>query len=124
VLEAFSTFSYKKGIADLSALDSILAILPETHRVYFKNLMFKLVLDGESHLLDRVQGMRDYGFSSFLSDDEKKRTARDILCFMYLLNESHVIAHLPGAKPDIDTWIAGISPITPAEEEPTVVGTL
>jgi hypothetical protein len=58
--------------------------------------------------------MRDYGFSSFLSDDVKKLTARDILFFMYLLNGSHVIAHFPGAKPDIDTWIANINSVTPA----------
>lgn len=123
VLEAFSTFSYKKGIADLSADDSILAPLSETPREYFKNLMYKLVLNGDSHLLERVQGMRDYGFSSFLSDDDKKRTARDILCLMYLLNGSHVMAHLPGAKLDIEGWITSISPTTPAEQESAVVGT-
>ena len=121
VLETFSTFSYKKNIEDLSAYDSILALLPETHREYFKNLMYRLVLNGESHLLERVQGMRDYGFSNFLFDDEKKRTARDILCFMYLLNKSHVMAHLPGAKLDIDEWIANISPTTSTEEDPSVV---
>jgi hypothetical protein len=123
VLEAFSTFSYKKNIEDLSAYDNILAILPETKREYFKNLMYRLVLNGESHLFERVQGMRDYGFSSYLSDDEKKRTARDILCFMYLLNGSHIMAHLPGAKPDIDEWSENISPSTPTEEEPVVVET-
>lgn len=105
VLEAFSTFSYKTSIEDLSSNNVILAILPDTHREYFKNLMYRLVLNGESHLLERVQGMRDYNFSSFLSDSEKKRTAKDILCLMCFLNESHVLAHLPQtAKSDLDAW--------------------
>ena len=33
-----------------------------------------------------------------LSDSEKKRTAKEILCFIYLLNEKHVLAHLDGCS--------------------------
>jgi hypothetical protein len=34
---------------DLSVYDSILAFLPEIHREYFKNLTYRLVLNGKSH---------------------------------------------------------------------------
>lgn len=33
-------------------------------------------------------------FFSVVSSNEKQRTARDILCFIYLLNNKHLIAHL------------------------------
>ena len=33
-------------------------------------------------------------FYSHISDEERIRTARDILCLLYLLNEVHVVKHL------------------------------
>lgn len=122
VLEAFSTFSYKENIENISSKDAILAILPQPQREHFKNLMYRLVLHGESHYEEQIQGMRNYSFSGFLSDDEKKRTAREIICFMYLLNEDHVLAHLPGAKPDIDSWITSIGCGEPADTDAPVTG--
>lgn len=117
VLEAFATFSYKEGIENISSKDSILTILPESQREHFKNLMYRLVLNGESHFFEQIQGMKDYGFSGFLSDDEKKRTAREILCFMYLLNKHHILAHLPpSAEPDIAGWIVTIGQGNCSEE--------
>ncbi|MDR2656902.1 MAG: hypothetical protein LBB86_03640, partial [Oscillospiraceae bacterium] len=119
VLEAFAAFSYKKDIGHISTNDPILSIIPENLREYFKNLMYKLVLHGESHYFDRIKGMNDYGFSALLSDSEKKRTARDILCFIYLLNKQHVLAHLsPSAENGIKTWIDSISPSASAKEAP------
>lgn len=38
--------------------------------------------------------MKGYDFFSFISDEEKRRTARDILCFIYLLNKKHLLVHL------------------------------
>lgn len=116
VLEAFATFSYKAGIDNISSKDSILSILPGSLREYFKNRMYRLVLHGESHSMERILSMKDYDFSFLLSEEEKKRTARDILCFMYLLNKHHVLSHLPlSSEPDITGWISNISP-TPCVE--------
>lgn len=65
--------------------------------------------------------MKDYGFASLLSEDEKKRTARDILCFIYLLNKQHVLSHLPlSAEPDITGWIANIGQTTCVKEDEAV----
>lgn len=41
-------------------------------------------------------------FFTFISDDEKVRTAKDILCFMYLLNEMHVIVHLGDIREELN----------------------
>ena len=39
-----------------------------------------------------------------ISDNEKVRTAKDILCFMYLLNDMHVIAHLGNIREELNKW--------------------
>lgn len=95
-LEAFSTFVYKKGMDDISISSEILAALGnEQYSEYFSHLMYRLVLNGESHSEERVRTlMDDNDFLEMLSITEKQRTAKDIICFIYLLNPNHVRAHL------------------------------
>lgn len=94
VLEAFSTFEFKKKIEDVSIDDDILSLMAnEKHRLYFKNLMYRLVLNEGSHRYDQTRNMQ-IDFFSFISEPDKRRTAKDILCFMELLNAPHVKAHL------------------------------
>ena len=64
--------------------------------------MYRLVLNGESHFKEAVQGAPEMSFWVHLSTAEKQRTAKDILCFIYKLNELHILMHLPDAKPDLD----------------------
>ena len=95
VLEAFSTFSYKKGIENVSKDDKILDLLHDVeYKRYFGNLMYRLALNGGSHREDEIKSMRDYRFFEVISPDEKKKTARDILCFIYLLNQRHILEYL------------------------------
>ncbi len=97
-LEAFSTFVYKKGIEEISTCDEIMQFLKnedKKYEEYFKSLMYRLVLNGESHSQERVRSlMDDNDFFEVLSLEEKQRTARDIICFIFLLNPLHVAAHL------------------------------
>ena len=95
VLEAFSTFQYKKGIEEVSTDQDILSLLQDTDYIkYYKNLMYRLVLHGGSHREEQIKTMKDFNFYSIISDDEKKRTAVDVLCFIYLLNKKHILEHL------------------------------
>ena len=111
-LEAFATFQYKKGIEDISTDPDILTLLPEPeYRTYYENLMYRLVLHGSSHKEEQIKAMKDYEFFSLISEAEKQRTAREVLCFIYLLNERHVLQHLDGirnVKTTLDTWCAEI----------------
>ncbi len=111
-LETFSTFVYKKPIDAISCDKDILSLLGEKCYVtYFENLMYRLVLNGESHMEERAKTLEDADFVAVLSPDEKKRTARDILCFMYLLNPVHVKAHLSDindAECQIQGWCSNI----------------
>lgn len=107
-LEAFATFQYKKGIEDVSTDPDILALLPELeYRTYYENLMYRLVLHGSSHKEEQIKAMKDYEFFGLISEAEKKRTAKEVLCFIYLLNKRHVLQHLKeigNSEATLDTW--------------------
>ena len=107
VLEAFSTFEYKKGIEAVSTDEKILGLMENRkYQAYFRNLMYRLVLNGGSHKEEQVRAMSDLNFFSHISDVEKQRTARDILCFIYLLNKQHLLAHLEAIDTAADNVLA------------------
>ena len=115
VLEAFSTFEFRKKIEDVSIDDEVLSLMEnEGHRLYFKNLMYRLVLNEGSHRYDQTRNMQ-IDFFSFISEQDKRRTAKDILCFMKLLNAPHIKAHLGSeAEGVIGAWCEELLPV----EEP------
>ena len=47
---------------------------------------------------ERVSSLEDISYLEFLSDEARKRTAREVICFIYLLNKRHVLAHLDGKE--------------------------
>ena len=98
VLEAFSTFQYKKGIDNISTDRGILDLLPDVYQTYFENLMYRLILNNGSHKLDQTKSMYDMNFFAVISESEKQRTAKEILCFIYLLNKKHLLSHLEECK--------------------------
>lgn len=112
VLEAFSTFEYKKGIEDISTDQDILGLLPEEEYIsYYKNLMYRLVLHGGSHREEQIKTMNDFDFFSLISEFEKKRTAKDVLCFIYLLNKKHLLQHLKNCgdiESELEAWCQDI----------------
>lgn len=104
-LEAFSSFSFKLGINEVSLDERVLHLLPdEETRMYYRNLMYRLVLNNESHYMENIQGDPQMSFFSHLSPSEKQRTAKDILCFIYRLNKAHVLSHLPEAESKLELW--------------------
>ena len=121
VLEAFSTFVYKKGIADISCDDTILQQIEDKDFIaYFKNLMYRLILNGDSHMLERTNSLEDIDYLVFLSNDERRRTAQEVICFIYLLNRRHVLAHLDGKKNvemNIQKWCENIKSFIGDDED-------
>jgi len=100
-LEAFSTFEYRKSIEEISYDQTILRIIHEDKKDYFENLMYRLILHGESHLEERAKSLTDNNFFATITTDEKKRTARDVLCLMYQLNANHIEAHFSAMKDEL-----------------------
>lgn len=114
VLEAFSTFTYVQGMSEVSVNPRIIALLPEQNREYYKGCMYRLVLNIESHSMDKIQGELEAFKYSLITHEEKIRTAQDILSFIYLLNPEHVISHIKNMsqntgvetiKENISQWI-------------------
>lgn len=106
VLEAFSTFVYKKGIDTISINPRVMADIPKPYDTYFEHLMYRLVLHGGSHSEEHIKSLGSMDFFNYISSEEKKRTAKDVLCFIYLLNKVHVLEHL-SAKGNVEQTIDG-----------------
>ncbi len=106
IVEFYATFLYKLGIDEISLNKDVLGLIAkQEHRDYFENLMYRLVLHGESHLEERVRSLDE--FCNGLTDTEKQRIARDVLCFLYLMNPLHVQKHLDGCsdvKETLSQW--------------------
>ena len=106
VLEAFSTFTYKKSIEHVSTDKKILQGIDNRIAPYFENLLYRLVLHGGSHMKESVQALYSVDFFDYTSKEEKQRTAKDIICFLYCLNKHHVLEHLQYGEDnsEIDTF--------------------
>lgn len=111
VLEAFGTFSYKKGINELSCDSNVLRLIKnKKQKTYFENLMYRLVLNSESHFEELARSIPERDFFEFIDKSDKIRTAKDILSFIYLLNPLHLEEHL-GNKTflgDVKQWCKDI----------------
>jgi hypothetical protein len=69
-----------------------------------------MVLHNESHFQKNIQGDPEVSFFSYLAPDEKRKTAQDVLCFIYMLNKAHVKFHLPeGAEHTLENWCSRLS---------------
>lgn len=110
VVEAFTSFNYKVGIDAISYDEEILSqIKNKNQQEYFSNLMYRILLNGESHSEEKVKSLED--FCNGISTDEKNRIAKDILCFLYLLNPIHISKHLRvilDAEERIKEWCASL----------------
>ena len=116
VVEAFSSFLYKCSIQELSTRQDILGQIDPAVAPYFEHLLYRLVLNGGSHMEERVQTMETMDLDAYLSKETLQRTAKDILCLLYCLNSVHVKTHLQEIKSadnDICSWIADIKRNTP-----------
>lgn len=110
-LEAFSTFNYKKSIDEISNDKEIIGKLPSEYQVFYENYMFRIVLNGLSHKAEQIKSMGDYNFFSTCPHNEKVNTIKTILCFIYLLNDVHLLKHLEGCKDvkkNLDNWLKSI----------------
>ena len=113
VMEAYGSFMYKKGIEQLSTASEIKQKLEPPFGDHFENLMYRLVLHGGSHNEERVKSMVSDDFFDYISSEEKIRTAKEILVFLYTLDDQHVIEHLKrdlngktlnDVQTDLETW--------------------
>lgn len=102
VLEAYFTFNYSVGFSNVECLGRLLQGMPELNE-HYKNLLMRLLLNGESHYQSRVKSMTlDIEMYSL---DEKKRISKEILCLLCSLHEPHIVQMLSeSALEKIKLW--------------------
>ena len=92
VLEAFSSFCYNTGFLEMLQIPGVLNSIPEDKRNYYKNFVYRLVLNSESHTEESVSTLG--GLLRYYSSEEKKRTDRELLKFLFYVNRDHIKAYL------------------------------
>lgn len=108
VLEAFSTFESKNSIESFMRDEDILGLIPSNLKEYFQNFMYRLVLNGESHFGESAMIYPESDFFAYISTPEKQITAKNLLCFMYIINPLHIKKQFDNKKDcieNIETWI-------------------
>jgi len=106
VLEAFGTFNYKEGISRITTNELILNKIEDSNlRSIFNNLMYRLLLHNESHTEDLSKRYPDDDFFNYIDCEEKIKTAKYVLVFLYLLDRVHILIHLgEGCEENIERW--------------------
>lgn len=118
LLEAYATFNYRcTGDNLLTKSEYLNKIKDPLLRSYFGNRMFRLVLNSDSHTQYVASSVPDVFSFDLFSYEEKIKTARETLAFLYLLDPQHVVSYLSSkqtgmADPKIqkiEEWISDIS---------------
>lgn len=91
-LEAFSTFCYNASFVAMMHRDEILNNVPVNKKEYYKNFMFRLALNGESHEEERVYTLTN--MMPVFDRTEKQKTARILLRLLLYINESHIRSYI------------------------------
>lgn len=76
-------------------------VLAEDEQRYYQNIIFKIMFNMESHMEEKVNSVN---FSDYISDEEKQKTAKNIICLLYKLNPIHIKEHLRD-EGDLETII-------------------
>lgn len=109
VLEAFSTFLFKQSIEKVTYCPEVQEDLNKFGLCdYFRNHLYRFVLHGGSHMSERIKGLSSTDFIDYLTIEEKQRTAKDIILFLYCINSGHILVHLKDfneVESVIESWL-------------------
>lgn len=106
-IEAYSTFQYSMGFSRVMQDQKILqSIQPESVRPYFHRRLTKIILNWESHTEDVTNAEGDIAANPQYNDETIDRAVRDVLCFIFKINEKHLLSHIddPLAKEKLNAW--------------------
>ncbi len=92
MLEAYSSFCYSETFEKMVRREEVLKQIEEHKRSYYENFMYRLALNGESHMAEQVYTLDD--MVAFFTPEEKLQTAKSLLLFMYYINKPHLEVYL------------------------------
>lgn len=98
VIEGYSKFNYLLGLEKLTRDNNLRSkfIKNDIDEDIINNLMYRLVLNSESHSEGQLKLERDY--ESYFTYEELKKTAQAIITILYKLDKYHVVNHLLSFK--------------------------
>lgn len=104
VMESYATFVYRKRMEDAFHNEDILEPIPDGKKTYYKNFMFRLILNGESHEEEAAYTLNN--FDELYAIGEKRRTAKCVLLLLYYINKPHLAAYIddPAQFAIIESW--------------------
>lgn len=88
MLEAFSTFVYRKGLEEISTDETILELCKD-YKGFYRNYMYRLVLNNESHFQDRVNKLSDIYYFEQFTTQQLKDTAKNDVLFVLVESVTH-----------------------------------
>ena len=92
LMEAYSSFIYARNFMSIVHDDEVIGNIQGDKQLYYKNLMTRLVLNGESHELEAANAIDLTGFK--FTREEKLVVAKSIIMFLYYINPKHVTSYL------------------------------
>lgn len=104
VLEAYATFVYRDRMEEAFRKEDILEPVPNEKKAYYKNFMYRLVLNGDSHEEEAAYTLNN--FDELYAIGEKRRTAKCVLLLLYYINKPHLAAYIndPARFATIESW--------------------
>ncbi len=119
MLEAFSTFVFRKGIEFLFLNDLISGENAVQYNQYYRTIFSRFVVHDESHLQGRIRSLTNHnGLLPFIDNSTRQLAVQDSICLLYLIMPSHVLSLCkPGdrdnIKKTIEKWLTRIRATTP-----------
>lgn len=104
VEETYSSLVYNQNFGDAIHSEKFLVNVPNEKKDFYRNLMIRLVLNGESHTEETVYTLDS--FTPMFSIEEMRKTAKYILMLFYYVNPGHLESYLtPDSVATIKGWI-------------------
>ena len=109
VAEAFSSFCYNVKFEEMMCREGVLKAIPGEKQRYYENFMYRLALNGESHMEERVYDLNT--ITPYFTKQEKIQTAKSLLLFLSYVNREHLSCYFSKEKDGdedimatIDSW--------------------
>lgn len=126
ILEAYSTFVYRKGFEYLFYGELIRGENAELYNSYYKAVFTRFIMNDDSHTEGKVRSLTDMNsMLPFLTPHIRHQAIRDSICLLYLINPDHVLSiydktkkdekqKYEALKLDIEKWLMDIRENAPA----------
>ncbi|WP_167849797.1 AAA family ATPase [Companilactobacillus suantsaicola] len=107
VVEGFSSFCYCLSSREIFTDPQILNLLgDERLEKFYSSFDSRLVLDNESHFVNKVQSITDSSWMKFIGHEELVKTAKLVILFMYKINPTHLEKNINEFDENkVNSWI-------------------